>query len=200
MCKTKILSVVGVSAIIAWAVVTVGGEPVFGGTSAEAQARTAALAAPIDRTRKSDRLPTAATTRPEAKIISTVEVVGVRDAAIVYRDRDGRVLYKSDPLTNATVVTKGVVLPEVTVRETQQSPVRPVATDAIPPRPALPNQPAASSNAPAKPAAAPAGRPRIPEGCDPAASPIAAPQLAHILSKCLVEAPTATNVKLAALM
>ena len=29
-------------------------------------------------------------------------------------------------------------------------------------------------------------RPRIPEGCDAAASPIAAPQLSHILSKCLV--------------
>ena len=29
-------------------------------------------------------------------------------------------------------------------------------------------------------------RPRIPEGCDAAASPIASPQLAHILSKCLV--------------
>ncbi|RAI34502.1 hypothetical protein [Rhodoplanes roseus] len=197
MCKTKILSVVGVSAIIAWALVAVGGEPVFGGNGAEAAARTAALAAPIDRTRKSDRLPTAATTRPEAKIISTVEVVGVRDATIIYRDRDGRVLYKSDPLTNATVVTKGVVLPEVTVRETQGSPVRPVATDAIPPRPAMPNQPAASSNEMPKPAGA---RPRIPEGCDPAASPIAAPQLAHILSKCLVEAPTTTNVKLASLM
>lgn len=199
MCKTKILSALGVSAIVAWAALAVGGEPVFGGNSAEAQARTAALAAPIDRTRKSDRLPTAAATRQEPKIISTVEVVGVRDAAIVYRDRDGRVLYKSDPLTNATVVTKGVVLPEVTVRETLQSPVRPVATDAIPARPATPG-PAASSRDPAKPAAAPTGRPRIPEGCDPAASPIAAPQLAHILSKCLVEAPSQTNVKLASLM
>ncbi|MFD2184414.1 hypothetical protein [Rhodoplanes azumiensis] len=198
MCKTKILSALGVSAIVAWAALAVGGEPVFGGNSAEAQARTASLAAPIDRTRKSDRLPTTATTRQEPKIIATVEVVGVRDAAIVYRDRDGRVLYKSDPLTNATVVTKGVVLPEVTVRETQQSPVRPVVTDAIPPRPAP--GPAASSRDPAKPAAAPTGRPRIPEGCDPAASPIAAPQLAHILSKCLVEAPSQTNVKLAALM
>lgn len=199
MCKTKILSALGVSAIVAWAALAVGGEPVFGGSSAEAQARTASLAAPIDRTRKSDRLPTAAATRQEPKIISTVEVVGVRDAAIVYRDRDGRVLYKSDPLTNATVVTKGVVLPEVTVRETQQSPVRPVATDAIPARPSTPG-PAASSRDPAKPAAAPTGRPRIPEGCDPAASPIAAPQLAHILSKCLVEAPSQTNVKLASLM
>ncbi|NVO12848.1 MAG: hypothetical protein HXX10_02315 [Rhodoplanes sp.] len=183
MCKTKILSVVGVSAIVAWAALAVGGEPVFSVFGTEAAARTAALAAPIDRTRKSDRLPVATTARPEAKIISTVEVVGIRDAAIIYRDRDGRVLYQSDPLTNATVVTKGVVLPEVTVRETQRSTVRPVATDAIPPR-ALPNQPAASSrDLPAQPAGA---RPRIPEGCDAAASPIAAPQLSHILSKCLV--------------
>jgi hypothetical protein len=198
MCKTKILSVVGISAIIAWAAVAVGGESVLGGLGTEAAARTAALAAPIDRTRKSDRLPVATTARPEAKIISTVEVVGIRDAAIVYRDRDGRILYQSDPLTNATVVTKGVVLPEVTVRETQRSTVRPVATDAIPPR-ALPNQPAASSrDLPARPASTPGARPRIPEGCDPAASPIAAPQLSHILSKCLVEAPT--TVKMASLM
>jgi hypothetical protein len=30
------------------------------------------------------------------------------------------------------------------------------------------------------------GRPRIPEGCDAAASPIASPELGRILSKCLV--------------
>ncbi|MBI5111923.1 MAG: hypothetical protein HZA68_08110 [Rhodovulum sp.] len=199
MCKTKILSAMGVSALVAWAVVTVGGEPVFGGIERAMADRTASLAAPVDRARKSDRLPDAATERPEARVISTVEVIGIRDAAIVYRDRDGRVLYRSDPLTNATVVTKGVVLPAVTVRETPASAVRPVATDAIPPKPALPNQPSVNSrDLPAKPASAPAGRPRIPEGCDPAASPIASPQLSHILSKCLVEAPTPT--KFAALM
>lgn len=189
----KTLSVVGVSALVAWAAVAVSGDWSFGSLG-RADATTASLAAPIDRTRKSDRLPQAAQLAPDRHVITSVEVVGLRDAAIVYRDRDGRVLYRSDPLSNATVVAKDVVLPEVTVRETRKSTVEPVAANTAPP--VIPNQPTVSRE-PAQPVNAPVKRPRIPEGCDTAASPIASPQMAHILSKCLVEAPS--SVKLASL-
>ncbi|HUI95940.1 MAG TPA: hypothetical protein VLX44_09330, partial [Xanthobacteraceae bacterium] len=37
------------------------------------------------------------------RTVATVEVVGIHDAAIVYRDRGGRVLFETDPLSNVTV-------------------------------------------------------------------------------------------------
>src|SRR5207253_3380149 len=83
----------------------------------------------------------------------------------LYRDRDGRVLFQTDPVTNVTVISKGFVLPELTVRETKRS--KPVPIEA--PR----EQPAK-----AKP---------IPIGCDPAVSPVAQPQLSHLLGRCLVQ-------------
>src|SRR5215469_12101870 len=58
--------------------------------------------------------------------VVTVEVVGVQDAAIVYRDRDGRVLFQTDPLANVTVISKGFVLPQVTVREMPRSTPAPI--------------------------------------------------------------------------
>ncbi|HLL29119.1 MAG TPA: hypothetical protein VKT73_15885 [Xanthobacteraceae bacterium] len=70
---------------------------------------------------KADRLPTNVSASPDEKRIAVVEVVGVRDAAIVYRDREGRILFRTDPVANMTVVTKNLVLPEVTIRETTQS-------------------------------------------------------------------------------
>jgi hypothetical protein len=199
MFKLKSLTVIGISALVAGAAVSFSGDfgAGFFGKSA-ASAGTAATAGLIDRTRKSDRL-TVDRQRSEPRTISAVEVVGIRDAAIIYRDREGRVLYQTDPLTNATLVTKGVVLPEVTVRETSRSAVRPVTTT-VPAKAAPTVNPTVESRDQIKPARSVPSterRQRIPEGCDPAASPIAAPQLAHILSKCLVEAPT--TVKLAAL-
>jgi hypothetical protein len=52
-----------------------------------------------------------------------VEVVGIRDAAIVYRDRDGNELFRTDPLANVTIVAKNVDLPEVTIRENARTQV-----------------------------------------------------------------------------
>lgn len=70
----------------------------------------------INRTGKGDKLPvnSAAQTLNEIK---SVEVIGLRGAAVVYRDRNGNVLFRTDPLENVTVVTKNVELPEVTIRE-----------------------------------------------------------------------------------
>ena len=87
--------------------------------------------------------------------------VGVQDAAILYRDRDGRVLFQTDPLTNVTVISK-VVLPQVTVHE-------------------MPRSTPASILVPHTFDAAPA----IPVGCDPVASPIVEPALARVIGRCL---------------
>lgn len=198
MCLLKTGLIVGTSAFVAAALVSLPGD--FGLSAKAGISAAQATAASVNRTQKSDRsaIPTA---RGETRTITTVEVVGLRDAAIVYRDRDGRVLYQTDPLTNVTMVSKGVVLPEITVRETASSTVRSIATEVRPQTVQRPeNRPTASSRdqqpAP-QPASLPEKRKPIPEGCDPAASPIAAPQMAQILSKCMVEAPT--NVKLASL-
>ncbi len=200
MLKLKPLLVVGISALVAGAAVGFSGDlssGVLRDAAASADVKTALVS--VNRTQKSDRLTIGRQGPGDRHTISAVEVVGIRDAAIIYRDRDGRVLFKTDPLTNATLVTRGVVLPEVTVRETSRSTVQPVTTSV--PATHKPAEPTVDSRDQRKPAgAAPqkSERPRIPEGCDPAASPIAAPQLSHILSKCLVEAPT--TIKLASVL
>lgn len=100
--------------------------PVQGEASAPTQS------AQINRNNKTDALPAVAnTTTP--KRITTVEVVGIEDAAIVYRDRNGNVLFKTDPVSNVTVVTKGVVLPEVTIRELAGSSVQVLPIEGIRP-------------------------------------------------------------------
>jgi hypothetical protein len=125
----------------------------------------------VVRSSKGDRWATAAAQQslPDhdvKRVVTSIEVVGVDDAAIVYRDRDGNVLYRTDPVRNVTVVAKGVRLPEVTVRQDGRSP-----TTSIPV-----NVP--DANKPAK----------LPIGCEPAASPIAAPQMSHLTGWCLAQA------------
>jgi hypothetical protein len=74
----------------------------------------------------------------------------------------------------------------VTVRDKAGSAVRSVTNNAPKPKP----NPTVDSRDQRKPVGvAPQSNerpPRIPEGCDAAASPIASPQLGRILSKCLV--------------
>src|SRR5688572_21536901 len=57
----------------------------------------------VNRGGKGDRI-TAARSSIQHKDIATVEVNGVRDTAIVYRDEQGRVLFRVDPTSNATVI------------------------------------------------------------------------------------------------
>jgi hypothetical protein len=80
---------------------------------------------------KADRLSATAPSFPSEPRVSVVEVVGVRDAAIVYRDRQGRVLFSTDPVANVTVVTKNLALPEVTVKETAQSQIERVPAEKV---------------------------------------------------------------------
>lgn len=127
----------------------------------------------INRGNKGDALP-AVTSTSAPKRITTVEVVGVEDAAIVYRDRDGNVLFKTDPVSNVTVVTKGVVLPEVTIREIAESTVQVLPLEGI--RPVL------SPTAPG-------------DGCESSVTAhTAGEKLAREPSRCITQIPAATNL------
>lgn len=115
----------------------------------------------INRAVKSDRL---APPRPSVKrTVASIEVVGVHDTAIIYRDRDGNILYRTDPVNNVTVIAKGVKLPDITVRDAFGSSTRPVPVE-VP------------ENADQSP---------MPIGCEPAASPVASPRLSHIIGRCI---------------
>jgi hypothetical protein len=129
--------------------------------------------AQINRGNKVDALPKVVNS-DAPKRITTVEVVGVEDTAIVYRDRDGNVLFKTDPVSNVTVVTKGVVLPEVTIRELAASDVQLLPLENI--RPTL------SPTAPG-------------DGCESAVTAhTAGEELARRPSRCITQIPNFTNL------
>ncbi len=77
-----------------------------------------ALAAPV----KGDRMrePLAVGSRAT---VSTVELIGVAQATVILRDRDGRVLYRSDPQSGVTTFYKNTDLPVITLKEEAQGPV-----------------------------------------------------------------------------
>ncbi len=146
----------GLAAVTAWALVAPSFDQV---TKASFAADTHERA---NSAVKADRIAGPRANVDGSRSVVTVEVVGVHDAAIVYRDRDGRVLFQTDPLSNVTVISKGFVLPQVTVRETPQSTPAPIV---------------APHNIDAAPA--------VPVGCDPVASPIVEPALARVTGRCL---------------
>jgi hypothetical protein len=130
----------------------------------------------VDRSHKGDRLmaPRPADEQSQAKV-AIVEVVGVRDTAIVYRNREGRVLFRTDPVANVTVIAKDVSLPQVTVREDtiatpQKTPVKTIEERD-------------------------ADKQMI--GCDPVASPLAGP-VSKVTGRCI--ASVGTDGRLAGLM
>jgi hypothetical protein len=120
----------------------------------------------VERGHKADRLMPARAVAGQRPAITAVEVVGLRDTAIVYRDREGRVLFRTDPLSNATLVAKDVILPEITIRDSGRSAVNPVPVE-VPVR--VPE------------------RPKLPPGCDPAFSPLTLPSLSRMPSRCIAE-------------
>jgi len=162
----------GFAAVTSWAMVAPGdySAPSFADIF-RAPDRT--VSETVLRTAKGDRLTPAASQQalPDAgvkRIVTMIEVVGVDDTSILYRDRDGNILYRTDPVRNVTVIAKGVKLPEVTVRQGDRSPTTPVPMT-------VPD----------------AGKPaKLPIGCEPAASPIAAPQLSHLSGLCLAALDT----------
>ncbi len=84
-------------------------------------------------------------------------------------------------MTNVTVVTKGMTLPEVTVRQHAGSTVKPVPVQ-VRDREEVRDQPQDR-----KPK-----RLKVPMGCDPSFSPVAQPSMAHHTGRCVaqVEMPT----------
>lgn len=146
----------GLAAIAAWALVAPA-------SNSPPQSFAGETATSVNRAAKSDRVIPPRLRGGDENTVSTVEVIGIRDAAIIYRDREGRVLFQTDPLKNVTVISRGFVLPQLTVRETPRSPAAPVEA---------PRQTHQT-------------RPVIPVGCEPVASPIAQPTLAHLTGRCL---------------
>jgi hypothetical protein len=124
----------------------------------------------VNRERKGDALPRSVAPQTRNKI-TTVEVVGVRNATIVYRDRSGNILFQTDPLTNVTVVTKNVELPEVTIRETESTEVERIPAENT------------GSSAP-------------PQGCESAFARPAPESLTRTPSRCVTKLPSSeiTNV------
>jgi len=145
----------GLAAVTAWALVAQPFDTAKANIGADDQQH-------VNRVVKADRIAAPRTDIGSDRKVVTIEVVGVQDAAIVYRDRDDRVLFQTDPLTNVTVISKGFVLPQVTVRETSRSTPAPILA------------PHNLNTAPA-----------IPVGCDPVASPIVEPALARVIGRCL---------------
>jgi hypothetical protein len=130
-----------------------------------------AAAGGIDRTHKGDRVAAPRPAEEQAKVV-IVEVVGVRDTAIVYRDRAGHVLFRTDPVANVTVITKDVQLPQVTVREDSNATPKPTPVKTLEERDE-----------------------RL-VGCDPVVSPLAG-SLSRVSGRCL--AATRSDGKLAGL-
>lgn len=84
------------------------------------QSEALALAGPV--LTKGDRV---AAPVPASKpaAVSIVELVGIDNAAVILRDRDGKVLYKSDPRTGVTTFARDTDLPVVTLKDEMQGPV-----------------------------------------------------------------------------
>jgi len=121
----------------------------------------------LDRSLKGDRLTSSPPAKDEAKNshIAVVEVIGIRDAAVVYRDRSGRELFRTDPVANVTIVTKGSVLPQVTIKESARAEVKEVPVET--PRPPASSEPT--------------------DGCEGVVSSFTAPSLSHIAGRCLAK-------------
>jgi hypothetical protein len=145
----------GLAAVAAWALVAPSFDPPSQpGIAGDSHER-------VNRAAKADRV---APPRPfgDRDTVATVEVIGVHAASIVYRDRAGRLLFQTDPVSNVTVISKGFVLPQLTVRDTPH--VAPAQIE-------VPHNLDAA--------------PKMPIGCEPLASPIAQPNLSHLPGRCL---------------
>ena len=107
-----------------------------------------------------DRLAAPHAAQPQA--ITTIELIGLGNAGVIYRDQNGRVLFRNDPATQTTTVAKGVVVPDLTIRR------NPPATPRLaPPRDVARDKPL-----------------KLPDACESAFSPVAAPSLADIMGRC----------------
>jgi hypothetical protein len=115
----------------------------------------------LEHAHKGDRLPVPALAGPKASV-NSIEVGGQHRTAIIYRDREGRVVFRSDPLARVTLVARDVVLPQVTFRGHGKTYIIPLEAPSEASKP-----------------------PPLAAGCDSAVSPLAAPLLARQPSRCI---------------
>jgi hypothetical protein len=121
----------------------------------------------INRGGKGDRQPVVSAEARQPRHVTTVEVVGVENAAVIYRDRNGDILFKTDPVSNVTLVSKDVVLPEVTIRNQAEAQVQKMPVERL--------QPVLSPTAPV-------------DGCDGAVATHTGPDhLARQASRCVTQ-------------
>lgn len=140
----------------------------------------------VERSLKGDRMAAQGAGKAQAKV-TTVEVIGLESAAVVFRDQSGRVLYQTDPVGNTTVVARGVTVPSVTIRSSLQAPVAPhAAPPKENPAPPAPGKRPAKSEKP------------VPEGCELAVSPLSESARAGAPFRCLAQHERA-ETRLAAL-
>jgi hypothetical protein len=121
---------------------------------------------------KGDRLPVAAAASP-ARAVTTIEVVGLSEATIVFKDRTGQVLFRSDPLTGTTVVARNVDIPVVTLK----------MEPTLPPTVPVVRQPEAPREGGDSPVTQP--RSRKPIGCEAPVSALARSDAGRIPGLCL---------------
>jgi hypothetical protein len=125
---------------------------------------TTGVANSVARERKSSLLLARRLPDEQAQPITEIDVVGLNGAVITFRDAQGRILLRTDRVTNTTTVAKGVVLPEVTVREMQAGQVKRLPVE-VP-------KPASFEN-------------KLPGHCESAFSPVASPGLSQIPGRCV---------------
>lgn len=122
---------------------------------------------------KGDRL---ASPRPAAAhaTVSTIEVIGLSQATVIFKSREGAVLFRADPGAGTTEVAKNVDLPAVTLKDE-------------PARPAAQQQPARQegSNPPA-----PGPRKSRTVGCEGALSTLVRADPHRMPALCLAQAST----------
>jgi hypothetical protein len=96
--------------------------------------------------------------QPSASRTNTaIRTVGRDDGTIVYRDQNGRLLFRNDPASRTTTVMKGVVVPSANGGKQQ-----PVRRNVVREKDE-----------------------KLLEACEPAFSVVAAPSLAHIPGRCM---------------
>jgi len=144
------------------------GASMYGSSDTPSLAAAPASFAVVDRAHKSDRLNHAFATAGSDASVAGVEIAGPLDAAITVRDRDGRVIYRADPANRLTIIAK---------RNNGATPVAPTQ----------------ESGGPAKPVSEPSGT-EMPDGCEGAFSPYAAPKMAHVIGRCISALPTDMHV------
>lgn len=125
---------------------------------------------------KGDRL---APSRPasERASVATIEIVGASRATVVFKGRDGTVLYRADPLEGTTLIAKNADPPLTSLKE---EPIRPVVER---PRPSR-----EGSNPPPR-----NGRKPNTVGCETALSTLVEPKASRMPRLCLAQAPAAAR-------